>query len=66
MRPVYGNTEPSTISISTAKRPPSGSLSRPLRTSSRMRSIAFSDTLKLIHIGVRTDTVVNCAFCGLT
>ena len=45
--------------------PPSGSLSCPLRTSLRMRSISFSETLKLIHIGVSTETVVSCAFCGL-
>ena len=45
--------------------PPSGSLSWPARTSLRMRSISFSETLKLIHIGVSTETVVSCAFCGL-
>jgi hypothetical protein len=40
-------------------------LSRPARTSFLMRSISFSEMLKLIHIGVSTETVVSCAFCGL-
>ena len=30
-----------------------------------MRSISFSEMLKLIHIGVSTDTVVSCAFFGV-
>ena len=56
---------PSTISISTMKRPPSGSRSKPLRTSSRTRCNSFSETLKLIHIGDSTETVVNCEFVAL-
>ena len=31
-----------------------------------MRSISFSETLKLIHIGVSTETVVSWLFCALT
>jgi hypothetical protein len=42
-----------------------GQLEQPARTSFLMRSISFSEMLKLIHIGVSTETVVSCAFCGL-
>ncbi len=64
--PVYGNIEPSTSSISTMNWRSAGSFRSPFCTSPRMRSISFSETLKLIHIGVSTDTVVSWLFCGLT
>ena len=60
--PVYGKRLPSTISTSTMNLPPSGSFNWPARTSLRMRSISFSEMLKLIHIGVSTETVVSCEF----
>jgi len=44
---------------------PAGSLSRPRCTASRILPIWFSDTLKLIHMGLRTETVVSWLFCGL-
>ncbi len=64
--PLYGNSVPSTSSISTTNWRSSGSLSWPFCTWPRMRSISFSETLKLIHIGVSTETVVSWLFCGLT
>ena len=64
--PLYGNSEPSTSSISTVNWLPSGSRSVPFCACVRMRSISFSDRLKLIHIGVSTDTVVSWLFCALT
>ena len=62
IRPLFGKIDPSTSSISTMKALFSGSRISPAFASLRMRSISFSEMLKLIHIGVSTDTVVSCAF----
>ena len=64
--PLYGNSVPSTSSISTTNWLFSGSRICPCCTWLRMRCISFSEMLKLIHIGVSTETVVSWLFCGLT
>ncbi len=66
MRPVNGNSVPSTITISASNACACGSLSSPVCCSRRMRAISFSETLKFTHIGESTATVVSCEFCALT
>jgi hypothetical protein len=65
MAPVYGKRLPSTISTSTMNLPPSGSRSWPARTSLRNALHLVFEMLKLIHIGVSTETVVSWEFDGL-